>query len=96
MHHLIKLYGKSTNINFFFFLNFCKLYLIFSFLPLLEHVHTFTYIIKLKQYFFSIHGMKSGKTLKEFRGHTSFVNDAVFSQDGHHILRLVNFVLDKL
>lgn len=25
-----------------------------------------------------IHGLKSGKTLKEFRGHTSFVNGAVF------------------
>ncbi|KAK7575551.1 hypothetical protein V9T40_011837 [Parthenolecanium corni] len=33
-----------------------------------------------------IHGLKSGKTLKEFRGHTSFVNDAVFSADGHNVL----------
>ncbi|XP_064596117.1 WD40 repeat-containing protein SMU1 [Liolophura sinensis] len=33
-----------------------------------------------------IHGLKSGKTLKEFRGHTSFVNDAIFTLDAHHIL----------
>ena len=34
----------------------------------------------------SLHGLKSGKTLKEFRGHTSFVNSAVFSSDGQHIV----------
>ncbi|XP_065841650.1 WD40 repeat-containing protein SMU1-like [Oscarella lobularis] len=33
-----------------------------------------------------IHGLKSGKTLKEFRGHASFVNDAVFAPDGHHVV----------
>lgn len=27
------------------------------------------------------HGLKSGKTLKEYRGHTSFVNTAVYSRD---------------
>lgn len=36
--------------------------------------------------FFSIHGMKSGNLLKEFTGHTGFVNDVSFSLDGHHIL----------
>ena len=38
-------------------------------------------------YLFRVHGLKSGKTLKEFTGHTSFVNDAVFTQDGHHVIR---------
>merc|ERR1712061_648844 len=27
------------------------------------------------------HGLKSGKTLKEYRGHTSFVNSAVYTRD---------------
>ena len=33
------------------------------------------------------HGLKSGKTLKEFRGHSSYVNHAIFSVDGHNIIR---------
>ena len=33
-----------------------------------------------------IHGLKSGKTLKEFRGHTSFVNMAMFVPDSPHIV----------
>ncbi|CAG8450070.1 509_t:CDS:10 [Funneliformis mosseae] len=33
-----------------------------------------------------LHGLKSGKTLKEFRGHTSFVNNAIFSHDMSRIL----------
>ncbi|CAN0419349.1 unnamed protein product, partial [Discosporangium mesarthrocarpum] len=33
-----------------------------------------------------IHGLKSGKMLKEFRGHTSFVNTAVYMQDGAKVI----------
>ena len=33
-----------------------------------------------------MHGLKSGKTLKEFRGHISFVNNVVFTMDGHNII----------
>jgi len=32
------------------------------------------------------HGLKSGKTLKEYRGHTSYVNTAVYSHDGGRAL----------
>lgn len=28
-----------------------------------------------------IHGLKSGKTLKEFRGHSSYINDCMFTAD---------------
>ena len=33
-----------------------------------------------------VHGLKSGKMLKELRGHTSFVNDAIFSADNSQII----------
>ncbi|BAM38722.1 uncharacterized protein TOT_010000190 [Theileria orientalis strain Shintoku] len=33
-----------------------------------------------------IHGLKSGKPLKEFRGHTSIVNTAVYSNDGTKVI----------
>ena len=33
-----------------------------------------------------IHGLRSGKTLKEFRGHSSFVNSVLFSTDNTRIL----------
>jgi len=32
------------------------------------------------------HGLKSGKTLKEFRGHTSYVNSAVYTRDGAKVV----------
>ena len=34
-----------------------------------------------------MHGLKSGKMLKELRGHILFVNDVVFTVDGHNIIR---------
>lgn len=34
-----------------------------------------------------IHGLKSGKTLKEFRGHTSFINEVIYTVDGHSVIR---------
>jgi hypothetical protein len=37
----------------------------------------------------SIHGLKSGKAIKEFRGHVSFVNSAIFTADGHHVITYV-------
>ncbi|KAI9199278.1 WD40-repeat-containing domain protein [Polychytrium aggregatum] len=33
-----------------------------------------------------IHGMKSGRMIKEFRGHTSYVNDAIYSVDETRII----------
>ncbi|KAI9484857.1 WD40-repeat-containing domain protein [Zychaea mexicana] len=33
-----------------------------------------------------IHGLRSGKTLKEFRGHSSFVNSVLFSSDNSRVL----------
>ncbi len=33
-----------------------------------------------------VHGLKSGKMLKEFVGHTSYVNDAIYSPDGSQII----------
>lgn len=33
-----------------------------------------------------VHGLKSGKMLKEFLGHTSYANDAIYSPDGSQIV----------
>merc|ERR1719154_176681 len=33
-----------------------------------------------------VHGLKSGKTLKEFRGHTSYVNCVTFTADAHQLI----------
>ncbi len=34
----------------------------------------------------SVHGMKSGRMLKEFRGHTSYVNHVGYTADGTQVL----------
>ena len=34
-----------------------------------------------------VHGLKSGKTLKEMRGHSSYVNSVGFTPDGHQVIR---------
>jgi len=50
------------------------------------------YILKrIKGLFFlppfcRVHGLKSGKMLKEFRGHTSYVNYAIFTTDGSRVI----------
>lgn len=36
-----------------------------------------------------VHGIKSGKMLKELRGHTSYVNDAIYSPDGSQVRGIV-------
>lgn len=33
-----------------------------------------------------LHGLRSGKTLREFRGHSSFVNDVLWSTDGGRVV----------
>jgi WD40 repeat protein len=37
-------------------------------------------------YFCRVHGLKSGKMLKEFRGHNSYVNYAIFTADGSRVI----------
>lgn len=37
-------------------------------------------------YLVRAHGIKSGKTLKEYRGHTSYVNSAVYSRDNNKVI----------
>jgi WD40 repeat-containing protein SMU1 len=33
-----------------------------------------------------VHGLKSGKTLKELRGHTSYVNSVTYTADGQRLV----------
>lgn len=33
-----------------------------------------------------MHGLKSSKLLKEFRGHTSYVNEVIYTGSGHHLI----------
>ncbi|KAK8638544.1 hypothetical protein V6N13_136963 [Hibiscus sabdariffa] len=48
-----------------------------------ERISSFSYGLAHKN---RIHGLKSGKLLKEFRGHTSYVNDAIFTADGSRVI----------
>ena len=36
--------------------------------------------------FYRIHGLQSGKTLKIFRGHTSYVNTAIYAEGGKRVI----------
>jgi len=51
-----------------------------------EEVHGHKSALHITHSFPRIHGLKSGKTLKEFRGHASFVNMAVFLPDTHNVI----------
>lgn len=33
----------------------------------------------------TLHGLKSGRALREYKGHTSYVNAAIFSKDGSRV-----------
>ena len=32
-----------------------------------------------------LHGLKSGRALREYKGHTSYINAAIFSKDGSRV-----------
>ncbi len=76
---------------FLFWMSFFVIFFIvfvFLFTPLLK-LHKFVFVncgrnswISL----FRLHGLKSGKMLKEFRGHTAHINDVIFSHDGQHVI----------
>lgn len=53
---------------------------------LLSFLDCTTVIVKWANFCCRIHGLKSGKLLKEFRGHTSYVNDAIFTNDGARVI----------
>lgn len=52
----------------------------------LSNEFTLIYLLLSRFTCSSLHGLKSGKMLKEFRGHTSYINHASFSLDGSQIL----------
>ncbi len=88
-----------TSMLFFLYFAFCFgchslfvffIVFVFLFTPLLK-LHTIGFVncglisnswISL----FRLHGLKSGKMLKEFRGHTAHINDVIFSHDGQHVI----------
>ena len=47
----------------------------------LSHILTSSFDFTIR-----VHGIKSGKLLKEFRGHTSFVNEVIYANDGHSLI----------
>jgi hypothetical protein len=48
--------------------------------------HACTHLYACQQMLFSMHGLKSGKTLKIFRGHTAFVNTVCATSDDNTII----------
>lgn len=53
---------------------------------LFHFFNSFRNIQAFNTLFSRLHELRSGKTLKELNGHSSFVNDVSFTQDGHQII----------
>lgn len=81
--------------SFFFLKKFCLYDVCDSFTIIVDVISFHMLRIPLRLFWSSnnvgydqcrIHGLKSGKLLKEFRGHTSYVNDAIFTNDGARVI----------